>query len=159
MISLHLTSSISRGMIILFRQRALAICPQGLVRTHSRCSNHMREKPMIPNQSAFGRRESRRESRADTSINSTTHTLKCWPEFFEAILDGKKTHDLRRSDDRTFRIGDFIRLREFDPRMERYTGREQTVEITYITSADVPCALSEKALDSAYCILSIRKLA
>ena len=113
---------------------------------------------MIPNQSAFGRREGRRESGADTSIDSTTHTLKCWPEFFEAILDGKKTHDLRRSDDRTFRIGDFIRLREFDPRTERHTGREQTVEITYITSADVPCALSEKALDSAYCILSIRKL-
>src|SRR5258708_26372309 len=119
-------------MIILSRQRDLETCPQRLVRTRSRCSIHMREKPMIPNQSAFGRREGRRESGADTSIDSTTHTLKCWPEFFEAILDGKKTHDLRRSDDRTFRIGDFIRLREFDPRTERHTGREQTVEITYI---------------------------
>ena len=113
---------------------------------------------MMSNQLAFARREkSRRGGGATTALTSTTHTLKCWPEFFNAIVDGSKTHDLRRSDDRTFCIGDFIRLKEFDARTEQYTGREQTVEITYITSADVPCALSEKALNSAYCILSIRK--
>ena len=93
-----------------------------------------------------------------TSVEDVgTHQLKCWPEFYQAILEGQKSHDLRRADDRRFRIGDVLCLREFDPRTERYTGREQKVKVTYITSADVPCALS-KALDPAYCILSIKTL-
>ncbi len=93
-----------------------------------------------------------------SSVAVTTHELKCWPPFFEAIIEGRKTHDLRRADDRTFRVHDLIRLREFDPKSEHYTGREQTVEITYMTSTDIPCALSEQALHPAFCILSIKKL-
>lgn len=98
------------------------------------------------------------ETDSSSSVDMTTHELKCWPEFFQAILERRKTHDLRRSDDRTFRVGDLLKLREFDPKSERYTGRDQTVEVTYITSADVPCALSGQAMDPAYCILSIKKL-
>jgi hypothetical protein len=93
------------------------------------------------------------------AVAVSTHNLKCWPEFFQAILEGRKTHDLRRSDDRVFGVGDRLRLQEFDPKAERYTGREFEVEITYMTSSDVPCALSGKALDPRFCILSIRKLA
>ncbi len=83
------------------------------------------------------------------------HDLKCWPKFFTAILEGRKRHDLRRADDRNFSVGDLVRLREFDPETEQYTGREQVVKITYITSADQPCALSSSALHDDYCILSI----
>lgn len=83
------------------------------------------------------------------------HDLKCWPQFFEAIAAGRKRHDLRRAYDRDFRVGDRLKLREFDPETERYTGQEQTVEITYITSAEQACALSEEALNPDYCILSI----
>jgi hypothetical protein len=86
------------------------------------------------------------------------HILKCWPQFFEAILAGFKTHDLRRSDDRDFRVGDTILLREFDPNSETFTGRSFRVKITYITSADQPCALSTRALHPDYCILSIRRV-
>lgn len=92
------------------------------------------------------------------STNAPGHDLKCWPEFFEAIREGRKTHDLRRSDDRNFRVHDLIRLHEYNPRTERYSGRELVVEITYITSASLPCALSEVALSPSYCILSIRKV-
>jgi hypothetical protein len=83
------------------------------------------------------------------------HELKCWPQFFDEIAAGRKRHDLRRAHDRDFRVGDVMRLREFDPDEERYTGRAQMVEITYITSADLPCALSEGALHHDFCILSI----
>jgi hypothetical protein len=86
------------------------------------------------------------------------HNLKCWPEFFQAIVDGLKSHDLRRADDRDFQVGDHIRLREFDPSIGDYTGRQGLVEITYVTAADRPCALSEGGLDPRYCILSIRPL-
>lgn len=88
----------------------------------------------------------------------TTHELKCWPQFFSAIADGRKRHDLRRSHDRDFAVGDQLRLREFDPDADLYTGRVQTVEITYITSHALPCALSADALHSDFCILSIAPL-
>ena len=83
------------------------------------------------------------------------HELKCWPKFFDAIARGEKRHDLRRSTDRDFRAGDRLLLREFDSDREIYTGRTQRVSVTYITSADLPCALSEQALHPEFCILSI----
>ena len=88
-----------------------------------------------------------------------THELKCWPKFFDAIAVGRKRHDLRRVGDRDFKVGDRLRLREFAPSTEEYTGREQLVEITYVTSAEEPCALSDSALHNDYCILSIAVVA
>lgn len=90
--------------------------------------------------------------------NTAEHKLKSWPQFFELILSGKKTHELRRNDDQEFRVGDILTLQEFDPRTNSYTGRELSVKITYITSPAHPCALSETALHPDYCILSIKKL-
>jgi hypothetical protein len=85
------------------------------------------------------------------------HKVKSWPPFFEATLAGVKTHDVRRIDDRDYQVGDTLRLQEFDPEKEQYTGRELCVRITYITSANLPCALSEACLHPDYCILSITK--
>jgi hypothetical protein len=96
--------------------------------------------------------------RIETSDGPAEHRVKCWPEFFEAILSGFKTHDLRRADDRKFKVGDYLRLQEFDADANQYTGRELTVKITYITSADNPCAFSKEALNPSFCILSIKKL-
>ncbi|WP_413887073.1 DUF3850 domain-containing protein [Tateyamaria sp.] len=90
-----------------------------------------------------------------TDRGSVTHVLKCWPEFFEAIADGRKKHDLRRSTDRDLRVGDQLHLMEFDPSNGCYTGRSQAVWVTYVTSADLPCALSGEALSQDFCILSI----
>jgi hypothetical protein len=83
------------------------------------------------------------------------HELKCWPKFFRPIVEGRKRHDLRRVGDRDFRIGDQVVLREFCPQDEAYTGRSQKFEISYITSAEDPCALSDQALHDDFCILSI----
>jgi hypothetical protein len=95
---------------------------------------------------------------SDRSRAPIEHKVKSWPHLFEAALTGAKTHDLRRAEDRDYRVGDILRLQEFDPDTQRYTGRELRVRITYITSAQFPCALSETTLDPAYCILSITKL-
>jgi hypothetical protein len=86
------------------------------------------------------------------------YELKSWPAFFEAILAGEKNHELRRSDDRSFNVGDVLLLREFDPKSNRYTGRELRVKVTYVTSTKNPCALSETSLHPDFCILSIKKL-
>ncbi|WP_165126886.1 DUF3850 domain-containing protein [Bradyrhizobium sp. 6(2017)] len=86
---------------------------------------------------------------------SAIHVLKCWPQFFSEIKAGRKRHDLRRSNDRHFQVGDRILLREFDPRSDKYTGSSMKVVVTYITSAELPCALSKDALHADFCILSI----
>jgi hypothetical protein len=85
------------------------------------------------------------------------HEMKSQPQFFNEILAGRKTHDLRRND-RSFAVGDTIRLREWIPETKLYTGRELTVKITYITDADSPCAYSSAAIHPEFCILSIQQL-
>lgn len=86
---------------------------------------------------------------------SVVHRCKSWPEFYQAIKSGRKTHDLRQRD-RAFKVGDKILLQEYDPFRGYYTGDECLVEITYITSNDTPCAFSSAVLDKDYCILSLK---
>lgn len=83
------------------------------------------------------------------------HAVKSWPHLFATALTGERTHELRRSTDRDYRVGDTLVLCEFDPASQTYTGREHEVVITYITSAANPCALSDSGLASGFCILSI----
>lgn len=86
------------------------------------------------------------------------HDLKSWVGLFEPILLGAKTHDLRVLD-RDYQIGDRCHLREWDPLKRAYTGREVSVEITYITSSQhQECAFSPMALHPATGILSIRRV-
>ena len=48
---------------------------------------------------------------------------KIWPEYFEMIVQGKKTIELRLAD---FKLnkGDILILREYDLKTDSYTGRE-----------------------------------
>jgi hypothetical protein len=72
------------------------------------------------------------------------------------MIDGIKKHDMRNMKDREYKVGDLLNLQEFDPFKGEYTGREQLVEITYITNTVTPCALSSAMLDDHACILSIK---
>lgn len=86
---------------------------------------------------------------------TTTHVLKSWPQFYQAIVDGTRTSDIRAMD-RPYRIGDHLWLKEYDPFKGAYTGRECWVEVTHIISNDTPCALSSAVLQKGYCVLSIK---
>jgi len=59
------------------------------------------------------------------------HELKTWPEDFEAIWSGKKNFEVRVND-RHFKVGDGLRLREWHPGYKIYTGREYIKKITYM---------------------------
>lgn len=83
------------------------------------------------------------------------HRLKCWPYFFNQIVAGEKTHELRRTD-RDFSVGDRLVLEEYEPVNGAYTGRTATVEVTCITSSEQACALSDEALGKDFCIMSVR---
>lgn len=50
------------------------------------------------------------------SLRERAHDLKCWPPHWEAIDTGQKTFDIRIND-RGYRSGDLLILREWDPQM------------------------------------------
>jgi hypothetical protein len=87
------------------------------------------------------------------------HKLKTWREPFQAVFDGRKTHEFRAEDNRIFCEEDVLILQEFDhcalcdakghvaklsgievcPKCAgekgRYSGREVECRVTYISRA------------------------
>lgn len=61
----------------------------------------------------------------------TVHELKIWPEYFQPVLEGRKRFEKRKAD-RDYKVGDTLRLKEWDPEMTTYTGRVVDVVVTYI---------------------------
>lgn len=74
------------------------------------------------------------------------HELKTWPEYFQAIVEGRKRFEIRR-DDRPFAVDDELGLREWDPKAGEYTGRFARVRVAYIYRG--PLCLPE------FCVMSI----
>lgn len=78
------------------------------------------------------------------------HELKIFPEYFDSVAEKKKTFELRKND-RDFKVGDQILLREWNGDTG-YTGRSLLIEIIYILKAeDIGFGLR-----SDYCIMSIK---
>lgn len=65
----------------------------------------------------------------------TVHELKTWPEPFQATWDGAKPFEIRSEVDRTFAVGDLLRLREWVPATESYTRREVHAVVGYVSRA------------------------
>ena len=81
----------------------------------------------------------------DTGI---CHTIRIWPEYFEAVLNGTKTFELRK-DDRDYSVGDSVVLMEFTD--GRFTGRSVKKRITFKLS-------DFDGLQEGYCIFSIQNM-
>lgn len=61
----------------------------------------------------------------------TIHELKTWSDFFGPLLRGEKSFEIRL-DDRGFRVGDQLLLREWSRLREEYSGRQILVNVNYI---------------------------
>jgi hypothetical protein len=78
-----------------------------------------------------------------------THDLKTVQPFYDQVVAGDKTVEVRR-DDRRFLVGDLLWLREYDP--ERgYSGRFTVREVTHL--------LFGWGVEPGYVALSLRPLA
>lgn len=77
------------------------------------------------------------------------HELKIFPEYFNSVVSGEKTFEIRRND-RNFLVGDYIALNEFT-KETGYTGRSALYKITYVSGHGHPPV----ALPDGYVILGI----
>lgn len=75
------------------------------------------------------------------------HALKTTQPYFDEICKGNKRFELRKND-RGFKKGDTVILREWDEENKKYTERQLCLEIRYILE-DYP------GLEKGYCILGV----
>jgi ASC-1-like (ASCH) protein len=57
------------------------------------------------------------------------HELKIYPTYFEDVISGKKKFEIRKND-RKYRVGDTLILKEWDN--IKYSGREARAEVIYL---------------------------
>ncbi|MGX6979091.1 DUF3850 domain-containing protein [Vagococcus elongatus] len=57
------------------------------------------------------------------------HQLKVLPDYYQAVIDRRKTFEIRKND-RDFQVGDLVILKEFDG--AEFTKRNAKAQITYI---------------------------
>lgn len=60
------------------------------------------------------------------------HELKIYPDFFNEVISGKKTFEIRKND-RPFKEGDLLALNEWD--WNSYTGRSCLVYVDFIMNS------------------------
>lgn len=79
------------------------------------------------------------------------HELKTWQPFFQHVLDGEKTFEVRRND-RGFQRGDTLVLRETEGQSSYYrTGRELRVQVAYVLTGE------QFGIRDGYCVMGIKK--
>lgn len=79
-----------------------------------------------------------------------THELKILPEFFEAVSSREKSFEIRKND-RNFKVGDWLILKEWDNEKEKYTGREVKRYVSYIFYGT-----EDFGLHPDYCVMSLK---
>ena len=82
------------------------------------------------------------------------HELKTWIEYFQLMVSGEKSFDLRKND-RGFRAGHELLLKEYDKESNNYTSRILHCKITYVLKGE---EAETFGLKEGFCILGLEKL-
>ena len=61
---------------------------------------------------------------------------KCWPKFFQEVLENKKKFEVRLADF-DVKEGDTLVLEEYDPKTKKYTGRSIKKRVTFVTKFNI----------------------
>lgn len=77
------------------------------------------------------------------------HDLKTWPEMFGAVITGQKTAEYRKND-RNFKQGEYLNLREWLPDAQEYTDCSLLAKITHIAYG------GQFGIPKDYCVMSIK---
>lgn len=79
------------------------------------------------------------------------HELKILPNYFNDVISGKKTFEIRKND-RLFCEGDLLALNEYNAETKGYTGNSCLVYIDYILNNPEYCK-------NGYVVMSIKPCA
>lgn len=79
------------------------------------------------------------------------HELKTLNPYFEDVWSGKKDFELRRND-RDFKVGDRLKLLEYEPGNNQYVPRYILKDVKYILKGGV------FGLSSEYVILGLKDI-
>jgi len=80
----------------------------------------------------------------------SNHNIKCITPFFEDVLSGHKTFEIRK-DDRNYKTGDHVRLEHYFPLSRLYNGEHIEIIITYLIRGTV-------CLKEGYCAFGFVKV-
>lgn len=83
----------------------------------------------------------------------TTHELKIYPSYFQMKMEGNKNWELREND-RGFKTGDLLILKEWNPVLKRYSGRQIIDIVTAVTGANELLFNGQNVLPENYALLS-----
>ena len=75
------------------------------------------------------------------------HELKCWPYYFILVIQGRKPFEIRIND-RNYKCGQRVLLREYYPELDDYSGNTFSFRISYVLKNHV-------GLKKGFCILGI----
>lgn len=78
------------------------------------------------------------------------HELKTIQPYFNDVLNGDKTFEIRKFD-RDYKVGDELKLIEFDPISQSYLPNWHYKTITYVLSD-----AKQYGLMDGYCILGLK---
>ncbi len=85
------------------------------------------------------------------NTNYQIHKLKTWPLYFEEVLNGTKTFEVRKND-RDFKVGDYLELLEYNPEHSLFTGRSCTRAVVYILQG------GQFGIQEGYVIMGIKTI-
>jgi len=78
-----------------------------------------------------------------------THSLKTWPEYFNEVFLDHKHFEVRKND-RDFKIGDIVILKEWNNEEQAYTGREIARIVQYVLHG------GQFGIEDGFCVMSIQ---
>ena len=76
------------------------------------------------------------------------HELKTHPQYFSMVFAGTKKFEVRKND-RNYKLGDEILLKEFIPNEDKYTGRILHRRIAYILNG------GQFGIEAGYVVMSL----
>jgi len=78
----------------------------------------------------------------------TYKPLKVWSEYFDALVSGDKSFEVRKND-RNYQVGDILQLREWDKDKGEYTGRYASKVVTYMLNGGM------FGIEQGYCVMGL----
>lgn len=78
------------------------------------------------------------------------HALKTWQQPFRQTKDGNKTAEFRKND-RGFKAGDILVLREWNQELMYYTNNEIAVKVQHVMQGLY-------GIPDGYCVMSVERI-